>query len=130
MLAHSAIANTADIDSQTDIYARFVPFDKLPENSGRISEIIQDDYGYLWFAGNKGLFRYDGSMVYAFRDDGNLYLGFWGGNRLALFKRSENYSTLHLVDEKPIMVAKTLKEFEEMLSPFGFYRLHQSHLIT
>lgn len=43
---------------------------------------------------------------------------------------SENYSTLHLVDEKPIMVAKTLKEFEEMLSPFGFFRLHQSHLVN
>ena len=28
------------------------------------------------------------------------------------------------------MVAKTLKEFEEMLSDFDFYRVHNSHLIN
>jgi two-component system LytT family response regulator len=29
-----------------------------------------------------------------------------------------------------MLVTKTLKEFDKMLSEFGFYRVHQSHLIN
>lgn len=43
---------------------------------------------------------------------------------------SENYSNIHLTNANPIIVAKTLKEFEEMLAPLGFFRIHQSHLIN
>ncbi len=42
----------------------------------------------------------------------------------------ENYTRVIREDGKAILVAKTLKEFDEMLSPFGFCRIHQSHLIN
>ena len=29
-----------------------------------------------------------------------------------------------------MLVTKTLKEFDKMLSEFGFYRVHQSHLVN
>ena len=29
-----------------------------------------------------------------------------------------------------MLVTKTLKEFDKMLTDFGFYRVHQSHLIN
>lgn len=41
-----------------------------------------------------------------------------------------NYTTLHLRDKKKIMVAKTLKEFEGILTPYNFFRLHNSYLVN
>jgi two-component system LytT family response regulator len=43
---------------------------------------------------------------------------------------SVNYTTFYFEDGKKILVTKTLKEFDRMLSDFGFYRVHQSHLIN
>lgn len=40
------------------------------------------------------------------------------------------YTNFYMVDGKKIMVSKTLKEYEEMLSDYGFFRSHQSHLIN
>ncbi len=41
-----------------------------------------------------------------------------------------NYTTIYPEGEKKITVAKTLKEFEELLENRGFYRLHNSHLVN
>ncbi len=41
-----------------------------------------------------------------------------------------NYSKIFLNDNKSIMVTKILKDFEEMLMPYNFYRVHNSHLIN
>src|SRR5690606_28995362 len=43
---------------------------------------------------------------------------------------SVNYTTLYLADQPKITVAKTLKEFEELLTPHAFCRVHNSHLIN
>ncbi len=40
------------------------------------------------------------------------------------------YTRFFLVDRKPILVSKTLKEHEELLSEFGFIRPHKSHLVN
>ena len=41
-----------------------------------------------------------------------------------------NYTFFYLKTEEQILVTKTLKEFDELLSPFDFLRVHQSHLIN
>src|SRR6266542_4397335 len=41
-----------------------------------------------------------------------------------------NYTTIFLKDKQKIIVAKTLKEFEELLTEYNFYRVHNSHLIN
>jgi two-component system LytT family response regulator len=41
-----------------------------------------------------------------------------------------NYTTIYLKNKQKLVVAKTLKEFEEMLSEHGFFRVHNSHLIN
>ncbi len=43
---------------------------------------------------------------------------------------SSNYSKLYLHDNKVITVTKLLKDFEDMLLPYRFYRIHNSHLIN
>lgn len=40
------------------------------------------------------------------------------------------YTTVSVADGSRIIVSKTLKEYEDMLSGCGFYRVHKSHLIN
>jgi len=41
-----------------------------------------------------------------------------------------NYTTIFLKDGKHLVVAKTLKEFEAILSEYNFFRVHNSHMIN
>jgi two-component system, LytTR family, response regulator len=43
---------------------------------------------------------------------------------------SSNYTTVFLTDKPKVVVAKTLKELEDVLTGFGFYRIHHSHLVN
>ena len=40
-----------------------------------------------------------------------------------------NYTRFFIQEKKPILVAKTLKEFDKLLVGAGFLRVHQSHLV-
>ncbi len=42
----------------------------------------------------------------------------------------KNYSTFYLLNGQQLLVSTTLKEYETMLVPMGFFRSHQSHLIN
>ena len=41
-----------------------------------------------------------------------------------------NYTLFHLANTKNVLVSKSLKNFENELSKYGFLRVHQSHLIN
>ncbi|MCC5927704.1 MAG: response regulator transcription factor [Cyclobacteriaceae bacterium] len=41
-----------------------------------------------------------------------------------------NYTNFHFSDGTKIMVSRTLKEYDEMLSNSGFFRIHKSYLIN
>jgi two-component system, LytTR family, response regulator len=41
-----------------------------------------------------------------------------------------NYTTIYKNDKQKILVAKTLKNFEDMLAEYGFFRIHNSELIN
>jgi two-component system LytT family response regulator len=41
-----------------------------------------------------------------------------------------NYTRFFIQNRNGILVSKTLKEYDEMLSSFGFFRVHKSHLIN
>jgi two-component system, LytTR family, response regulator len=43
---------------------------------------------------------------------------------------SSNYSRLYLAGGQSLLVTRLLKDFEEMLMPYRFYRVHHSHLIN
>ncbi|HPH18763.1 MAG TPA: LytTR family DNA-binding domain-containing protein [Haliscomenobacter sp.] len=42
----------------------------------------------------------------------------------------KNYTTFSLVDGSKIVVSTTLKEYENLLTPHGFFRPYQSHLVN
>jgi two-component system, LytTR family, response regulator len=60
----------------------------------------------------------------------------WEGLEFILIKNvvriesSSNYSRLFFVNGESLLVTKQLKEFEEMLAPFRFCRVHNVHLIN
>ena len=42
----------------------------------------------------------------------------------------EGYTTVHLVNAKPILSSKNIKYFEDLLETRSFFRIHRSHLIN
>lgn len=51
-------------------------------------------------------------------------------NNIIRCESADNYTKFFLKDGKSILISKTLKEYEELLSEYGFERIHQSHLIN
>jgi two-component system LytT family response regulator len=51
-------------------------------------------------------------------------------NSIIRCEASDNYTTFFLTDQAPIIVSHPLKEYEELLTPLKFFRVHQSHLIN
>ncbi|WP_282786680.1 LytR/AlgR family response regulator transcription factor [Flavobacterium croceum] len=42
----------------------------------------------------------------------------------------DNYTKFYIKNSKPILISKTLKDYEDLLADHGFERIHQSHLIN
>lgn len=51
-------------------------------------------------------------------------------NQISYLKGSDNYSIFYIQGKSEKVVARTLKEYEEMLSDKGFMRVHKSFLIN
>lgn len=43
---------------------------------------------------------------------------------------NSNYCNFYINNKPKVVVAKTLKEYEELLTPCDFFRVHQSHLVN
>ena len=41
-----------------------------------------------------------------------------------------NYTVIYFNNKKDLLVARTLREFEEILGPYHFFRVHRSHLVN
>ena len=46
------------------------------------------------------------------------------------FESDGNYTTVHLKNNKQILVSKAIGKFEEMVEPVVFFRLHNSYLVN
>jgi DNA-binding LytR/AlgR family response regulator len=51
-------------------------------------------------------------------------------NEVILLRGDINYTTFHLKNGKTIMIAHTLKYFEDQLNKFGFMRVHRAFLVN
>jgi two-component system LytT family response regulator len=51
-------------------------------------------------------------------------------NDIIRVEANSNYSNFYIGNKPKIVVSKTLKEYEEILTPSGFFRVHLSHLIN
>jgi two-component system LytT family response regulator len=51
-------------------------------------------------------------------------------DQLVRCESDSNYTKVYLDNKQKIVVAKTLKELEDVLTGYGFYRIHHSHLVN
>jgi len=51
-------------------------------------------------------------------------------DKIVRIESESNYATVFLDDRSKLVVIKSLKEFESLLSPHNFFRSHQSHLVN
>lgn len=51
-------------------------------------------------------------------------------NSIIRCESESNYTTFYLKSGEKLIVSKTLKDFDELLTPCNFLRVHQSHLIN
>lgn len=49
---------------------------------------------------------------------------------ISRIESSSSYSRIYLINGQSVLVTKLLKEFEELLIPYSFFRVHNSHLIN
>ena len=41
-----------------------------------------------------------------------------------------SYTTFYTINGKRFVVSRSIKEYDELLSPYNFFRVHQSHLVN
>jgi two-component system LytT family response regulator len=51
-------------------------------------------------------------------------------NDIIRCQSDKNYTHFHIRNHEKVVVSKTLKEYEDILSEYKFFRAHQSHLIN
>lgn len=51
-------------------------------------------------------------------------------NEIVVCESDSNYTTLHMRDDKRMVISRTLKEFEDLLGEQDFIRVHHSFLIS
>lgn len=55
---------------------------------------------------------------------------FFHPNQIIRLEAESNYTRFYFTDKRPLVVAKTLGEYEELLAPHGFLRTHRTHLVN
>lgn len=51
-------------------------------------------------------------------------------NAIVRCEASSNYTFIYLSNKQKIVICRTLKQLEEALKPFPFFRIHKSHLVN
>lgn len=55
---------------------------------------------------------------------------FFAPEQILRCEGDNNYTHFYFTDRSPLIVSKTLKEYEEILADHGFMRVHKSHLVN
>ncbi len=55
---------------------------------------------------------------------------FYFPDEIIRLEGESNYTRFHFAGKKPMLISKTLKEYEEILSDHGFIRVHKSSIIN
>ncbi len=55
---------------------------------------------------------------------------FYGPKDILKCEGDDNYTHFYFINHKPLIVSKTLKDFEDVLADHGFMRVHKSYLVN
>ncbi len=55
---------------------------------------------------------------------------FFSPGQIIRLEAESNYTRFHFAEDKPLLISKTMKEYEEILGSHGFIRIHKSHIVN
>ena len=111
--------------SAIDYLLKPIDIDELKSAVGKLSSINRDDYQLLT-SNIKEIKKSNKRLALHSQDKIEIVEV---GNIIRC-ESNINYTNFFFENGKTMLVTKTLKEFDKILSDFGFYRVHQSHLIN
>lgn len=128
--AHEQYAVKAFKFSALDFLLKPVDFEELQHTIAKIKEVVR----------HKGSFDHIDLLLENIRKKVDNYkrIALSTSDGIHLFEVSDiirceakvNYTQFFIKNHKPVLISKTLKEYEELLTEHGFERVHQSHLIN
>ena len=51
-------------------------------------------------------------------------------SQIIRLEAQSNYTCIYFADRPPVVMARVLKLYDKMLKPYGFLRIHRTHLIN
>lgn len=115
--------------SAVDYLLKPIDPDELKQAVQKADKIIQHDFDTQLNNLNDHLTNQDkGNKKIIVRTSESIYL--LQVNQVLGCESSGNYTIIYLDDGRKIVVSNTLREYEELLIDYGFFRVHKSFLIN
>lgn len=128
--AHEQYAIKAFRFSALDFLLKPVDPDELEIVVGKIREVLQknNSYAHIDLLLENIRKKVDNFKRIALTTADGIHL--FEVSDIIRCESEDNYTTFYIKNSKPIVISKTLKEYEDLLAEYGFERIHQSHLIN
>jgi two-component system, LytTR family, response regulator len=126
--AHERYALQAIKFSALDYLLKPVKPDDLVEAIQKAQKLEKEELGVKIEAYNENIKTPDAPRKLVLNTSNNIYVV--DIDNIIRCESDQNYTKIYFKDRDMVLVSKTLKEFDLMLSERGFYRVHQSHLIN
>ncbi|MCK4406141.1 MAG: response regulator transcription factor [Bacteroidales bacterium] len=116
--------------SALDYLLKPIDINELIESINKAEELIQQDNISLkldtFFSNIDSISKKTKKII--LKTTNNIHLV--NINEIVRCESDRNYTHFYFLDKDKIVVSKTLKEYETLLSEYGFFRVHHSHLIN
>lgn len=128
--AHEQYAIKAFRFSALDFLLKPVDPDELQKVIEKIKNVLvkNDDFGHIDLLLENIRKKVDKFKRIALSNSDGIHL--FEVSDIIRCESEDNYTKFYIKNNKPILISKTLKEYEELLTEHGFERIHQSHLIN
>jgi two-component system, LytTR family, response regulator len=126
--AHERYALQAIKFSALDYLLKPVKPDDLVEAIQKAQKLEKEELGVKIEAYNENIKTPDAPRKLVLNTSNNIYVV--DIDNIIRCESDQNYTKIYFKDRDMVLVSKTLREFDLMLSERGFYRVHQSHLIN
>ncbi len=128
--AHEQYAIKAFRFSALDFLLKPVDPDELKIVIGKIHSVLEknNDYAHIDLLLENIRKKVDNFKRIALSNSDGMHL--FEISDIIRCESEDNYTKFYIKNSKPILISKTLKEYEELLTEHGFVRVHQSHLIN
>lgn len=128
--AHEEYAIKAFRFSALDFLLKPVDPDELENVIGKIKKVLEknDSYAHIDLLLENIRKKVDNFKRIALTTADGIHL--YEVSDIIRCEGEDNYTTFFIKNNIPVIISKTLKEYEDLLSEYGFERIHQKHLIN